>query len=599
MKLLSEIIAALTGKLTCAGLFPTMATVTFRPRRTTCPQCGRRMTVLNTKTKPVATLAGGQFLAREYHLGCPRCGYRSGSEELARLVPRRCTIGYDVLVSVGRQFFLESRDTAHIARNLQQRNVVVSRSEVSYLARKFIVYLALLHHKVRRQTRSLLSLNGGYVLHLDGTCEGESPHLISVLDGITQIVLDNVKLTSENAEELIPFLKRIKASYGEPVAVVSDMGKGIVAATTAVFPAVPLFICHYHFLRNLGKEFFGREYDTMRARLKGIGIQGILRKRLRGLQKSITSAGPQLIETFLDGIETQDVAKFSPTVIAHSLIGWALAGKNQGEGRGFPFDQPHLEFYRRLVRIAALFDELSRSGLFDGPAKRLYRTLRSELQPVIRDSTLKRSIAAMTEKVEVFARLRAAMRITVPNDKHALNDNGELCDIRTIEKEVSKFRVWLLRRIKRGADSTYAKLLAQLDTWWKKLFCDPIVVHTNAGTIVVQPQRTDNILERLFRALARIYRKRNGFQAMEKALKAMLAQTPLVMNLTNSDYMHVLLAGREDLAQRFADIDADIVREHMTKGAAEDHMVSAGLKRLISSPTFPDSLTFLIDGQAS
>jgi hypothetical protein len=169
--------------------------------------------VLKTKTKPVATLAIGLFFAREFRYSCPRCGLVVGSEELKRLVPERCNIGYDVLVYVGEAFFLDSRDNEQIVDELREKNVIVCRSEVSYLAKKFIVYLALLHKKVQRETRAFLSMNGGYILHLDGTCEGESPHLISVLDGITEIVLDNTKVPSENADDLIPFLTRTSRNH--------------------------------------------------------------------------------------------------------------------------------------------------------------------------------------------------------------------------------------------------------------------------------------------------------------------------------------------------------------------------------------------------
>jgi len=238
------------------------------------------MNVINTTTKPAATLAIGHFLAREYHYYCPRCGFVVGSEELRRLVPERCNIGYDVLVYVGEGFFLGSRDNEQIVESLRKKNVSVCRSEVSYLPKKIIVYLALLHKKVQKKTRAFLSMNGGYILHLDGTCEGDSPHLISVLDGITEIVLDNTKVPSENADYLIPFLQNIKVTYGNPVAVVSDMGKGILAAIRDVFKNVPLFICHYHFLKSAGRELFGEENDTIRKRLKNHGIQGTLRKRV-------------------------------------------------------------------------------------------------------------------------------------------------------------------------------------------------------------------------------------------------------------------------------------------------------------------------------
>ena len=67
-----------------------------------------------------------------------------------------------------------------------------------------------------------MALRGGYILQLDGTCEGESPHLMSVLDGLSEIVLDNVKIPSENSEQIIPFLSRIKETYGLPQALVQN-----------------------------------------------------------------------------------------------------------------------------------------------------------------------------------------------------------------------------------------------------------------------------------------------------------------------------------------------------------------------------------------
>ena len=78
--------------------------------------------------------------------------------------------------------------------------------------------------------------------------------LMSSLDSISEIVLGNVKLPSEKTEEIIPFLKEIKRRYGVPVAVVHDMGVGIVAAVEKVFPAIAHFICHFHFLRDVGKD---------------------------------------------------------------------------------------------------------------------------------------------------------------------------------------------------------------------------------------------------------------------------------------------------------------------------------------------------------
>jgi len=604
---LSKIVADLTGNLRSAGFFPTPLTVTFRPEFDACPHCGEQQckgTVLKSKTRRVATLAIGQFLAREFRYSCRLCGGVVGSRQLAELVPAGCVIGYDVLVRVGEAFFLESRDNAQIVAELREKNIHVSRSEVSYLARKFIVYLALLHQQMRRQTKRFLSMNGGYILHLDGTCEGDSPHLISVLDGITEIVLDNVKLPSENADGLIAFLQGIRAAYGEPVAVVTDMGKAMLAAVAAVFKRAPLFVCHFHFLKNVGTELFGQENDIIRSRLKTHGIQGVLRRRVRVLNAALAQA-PQLRDAFGASLQAQDSTTFFSLqgvgrLVVHALLVWALQGKNQGQGRGFPFDRPHLAFYRRLMRVYDLLARLSQSGLFrSAQEKKLYRTIRRDLLCIARDSALKKAATSMREKGEVFDRLRAAMRITLAENKRGLNDEGEGCTMKTIEKEVTKFRRRLCRHAEGMKDKAYAKVVAQLDKYWEKLFCDPIAVPAEHGTILIQPQRTNNILEQFFRNFMRGYRKKNGFQAVQRVLEAMSQDTPLVMNLKNEDFMKVLLAGKNDLAQRFAQIDSHIVREQMNRSTHRDTTASGRLKAVVNAPTFIDTLTSWAPRKAS
>jgi len=382
------------------------------------------------------------------------------------------------------------------------------------------------------------------------------------------------------------------------------MGKGILTAIREVFKNVPLFICHYHFLKNVGKELFGEENDTIRKRLKNHGIQGTLRKRVSILDSNIATAPVQLVETFFNSIETEDVVKTRaleglPQMAVHTLLVWALEGKKQGQGCGSPFDQPYLIFYQRLVTVYTLLCQFSQSGLFKSKKeRRLSGTIRRDLQPVIMDSVLKKNAAKMREKVDIFNCLRSAMRITLPENKRGLNDDGELCAMKTIEKEVTKFKSRLSKDNNCMKDKAYQKMIDQINKYWDMLFCDPIVVETKVGKVIIQPQRTNNILEQFFRTLMRTYRKKNGFQAMERALKAMLKDTPLVMNLKNKDFMDILLDGKKSLAQRFADVDAEIVRRQMKKSTVQGTLSSARLKKIVSAPTFPESLTPLMGKKA-
>ena len=58
-----------------------------------------------------------------------------------------------------------------------------------------------------------MALNGGYILHIDGTCEGYSPHFFTGMDEISGIILSSVKINSEKREKIVPFLKDIQAKY--------------------------------------------------------------------------------------------------------------------------------------------------------------------------------------------------------------------------------------------------------------------------------------------------------------------------------------------------------------------------------------------------
>jgi hypothetical protein len=149
---------------------------------------------------------------------------------------------------------LRDRSVLEIVAELSTQHVHLSASEVGYLGKKFVVYLALAHRQSAPRLKAVMLAQGGYILHLDGTSEGDGPTLMSSLDAISQIVLGSVKVPSEKAEQLIPFLQAIKARYGVPIAAVHDMGVGILAAIKEVFPGVPDFICHFHFLRDVGKD---------------------------------------------------------------------------------------------------------------------------------------------------------------------------------------------------------------------------------------------------------------------------------------------------------------------------------------------------------
>lgn len=103
----------------------------------------------------------------------------------------------------------------------------------------------------------------------------------------------------------------------------------------------------------------------------------------------------------------------------------------------------------------------------------------------------------------------------------------------------------------------------QIDKYWEKLFADPITVTSSTGEIIIQPQRTNNILERFFRDLKRGTRRRSGTTSLNKTLKYMFTDTPIVKNLDNPEYIGIILDGCVTLEDRFEKIDSRLVAERL------------------------------------
>ena len=303
--------------------------------------------VFKTREKKVVTLDIGALRAKEIILQCPEDKALYSCHELKALTPYRCTFGYDVIVYVGYALFVHCRSEKEIMKELAEKNISISDREISFLGKKFVMYLALAHRESRQRIRRAMAVRGGYILHLDGTCEGDSPHLFSGLDGIAELVLDNVKLPSEKADLLIPFLRQIRQQYGDPIALVHDMGKGILLATGEVFPGKPDFICHFHFLRDIGKDLLEDDYRRIRNRLKKLKIRTSLRQRAKALEKAI-GIEDKAVHALKSGINKGEIEVPSfhqmPDLAAFTMIHWAFDTSGQLRGYGFPFDLHHLLF---------------------------------------------------------------------------------------------------------------------------------------------------------------------------------------------------------------------------------------------------------------
>lgn len=539
------------------------------------------------------TLDIGSFCAKETVLVNPIDKTVYQSQRLRSLTPYRCTYGYDVMVFVGYGLFVHCLPEQQIVEQLVGRNVTISQREIGFLGKKFIAYLAIAHRQAQQRLNQLMFNRGGYILHIDGTCEGGSPHLFTGMDGIAQIVLDNIKLPSEKAESIIPFLEGLKKQYGNPIALVHDMGKGILSAVATVFKGIPDFICHFHFLRDIGKDLYEAEYAKIRTRLTKHKIRTVLRakaKALESLMDDDTQIETGLLECLTNGQSNLRSSEKIVIVSSYVMIHWTLDMTDQLEGCGFPFDCPHLIFYQRLK---VLYEKVNTAeyNQFD---KRFFN-LKKPLNKIVNDQQLKRAAKQIEKKMGIFKQLRKALSLTVYGNKKGLNDDGDDdTNMKSIAQKVKQFRTKIMADEKLSQIDSYKKMIKQIDTYWDKLFADPITIETSNGQIIIQPQRTNNILERFFRDLKRRNRKRSGTISLNKRLKTILTDTPLIKNLDNPEYMEAILDGNDTLEERFGKIDANLVTEKLNAEQKLHGKISPEMKKIIQRPNLPEELISIL-----
>jgi len=283
------------NKIAGSFLFNKAPTFDFYPEETCCKNDMHPLNVLKTESRKVTTLQIGTFNARETITSCKKCGRIYQSEQLCRLVAPSCNFGYDVMIYVGNAIFLHHLPDMVIIKQLSRENIHISPSEIAYLGKKFIAYLTVAHRNSASRIKNVMSSNGGYILHIDATYEENSPVLMCGLDSIMQIVLANSKMRSEKSDDIIPFLRDIKDLFGQPLALVHDMSAAIIKAVSEVFPNTLDFICHFHFLRDIGKDLLEKQYSNIRNCLKKHGISSTLYRRMHAIARKVNDSW-QLID---------------------------------------------------------------------------------------------------------------------------------------------------------------------------------------------------------------------------------------------------------------------------------------------------------------
>jgi hypothetical protein len=133
------------------------------------------------------------------------------SEKLQRIVAPGCNIAYDVIAHIGLARFVECRQCEEIRIELSRHyGIDVPVRTISELTQKFVAYFQIVHRESIRLLRKQMHDRGGYILHIDGTCEEGSCVLLVCLDSLSEQVLESRKISSENHDEVQQVLQGVR-----------------------------------------------------------------------------------------------------------------------------------------------------------------------------------------------------------------------------------------------------------------------------------------------------------------------------------------------------------------------------------------------------
>ena len=475
---------------------------------------------------------------------------------------------------------------------------------IGHLARKFVAYVRVVHQESVPLLKRDMLRRGGYILHVDGTCEEGSGVLLVSMDSLSGQILDSKKIASENTREVKEALVEVRESFDVPLAVVTDMRQTILTAVAEAFPETPHFICHFHLAADIGKDILADGVDQLRRLLRKTRVRPKLGAVARSLRAfAVEPGGAHVLKTVLERLalesSTTTLTEEEGLGVVHGLVSWILAFSRAGDGYGFPFDLHYLELYERITAVGEALPAI-RTTLPKKAEKALDQF--SKVHRILKTVTagkhareLGRIVKELRRDRSIFERLREGLRICPQGGKGRRNDEGAQATFSSdrhcaILTSLRNRLNWKAKR-DQGASRACRIVVEHLDKYWTHLFGHKVADEPHE---IVVP-RTNNLEEQMFRKVKRGCRRLHGRGRLTRDVDEMPAGTALLENLKNREYCQTVYGGmgEQEIAARFSAVDPKDVNLVM-KGWKKDRQTSRLPRKLERMKNLPSRLVPVI-----
>jgi hypothetical protein len=517
--------------------------------------CGGPAIVARSKNRVVVTYGEGMFDAVEIQKKCSvdLSHPVMKSEVLARIVRPRQRFGYDLIVYVGIARYLRRKQREEICEELfRKRAIKLSAGSVSNLCDRFLLYLEALH-LVRSPHLKLAMQEHGYPLHIDATSEHGKGGLFVCMDGFRNWMLCAGKIESESEVHLKPFIERTIELFGDPIAIVRDLGPpGKNAVAFLAQRNIPDFVCHYHFLGVIGEKIFDSSYALLRKLLRQSHVRSDLRELLKEMKRyrgKVLNKG-----RFGSGHIREDL---------RALVHWVIEGENKKDAV-YPFSLPHLKFFQRCQAAMQRADIWVPAPRCQAEKRALHH-LEGLIRLLEKDKCLQDAVGLLEKGWYAFSQARNTLRLT--NAELPRGDKRyQYIDIPSLQaqrlKEIkNQVELYLKDLRKYVGNENFSKpttpngiILKYFNKYMANLFGHPVILDED-GTVIAVVQRTNNVDEHFFGNEKQQLRRRVGRAHLGRDLEDQPAQAALAANLRHPDYVRILCGSLEHLHNAFAELD--------------------------------------------
>lgn len=513
-----------------------------------CPQCKLPLKVKKSRTRRLVTCTTDRTVVENIKY-CSCNNSKFTSEQLRQLTPTRSPYSYELIVHIGYLRYHEHRQISEIQKIIASTGPIIPRSSIQRLCLRFLKYFIAVHLESFSLIKDIISQQGGYILQIDGSQNHGRGTLILVKDSISDIRLFAARFPSENKEDLVPFLRYFKSIFGTPLIIIRDGGGGIINALLEVFPNVYQIYCHFHFLRALGHALFDYYHKRFKKTIDRPGVKGQLSKSYRLIQKRLRKEQKQLVREVLEKL-----CELLSSVLTSS-----------GEGLGYPFEMPVLRFYERCLAIeepvAKLVLLCANNSIRLKMLCDVQNTLRLLHPPPAARGKLNRDAERLKEREILFLKARKSLRWhngPIPlstqirwSDKQLKNSRKGIDNFLDKVKSAKKKAI---RQKSKSLTNGLSIIEKRFVEHKENLLVPNVQIKTSKGKKNIKVNRTNNEVEKDFRASRRHARRLRGDKNVEGVIQREGVGLLLLFNMNLSHYIRKVFGSWELVGERFAKV---------------------------------------------